>query len=288
MGSQRSGDRRAPDHGRGREEGVPAVRAVGGSGACALRPRVAARVSPARAAAAAASAPLARLVRDPDDVALYGFRPDGLAFNERYLLEILPLAAIAFAWALEDCGLRPVALGIGAALAGIVVVTLVLMMPVGGVHGRLLELCLRVFLKGPLALAGALALVWLLDWAGVRRRMLLSGLVGACLGWELTVHLSGDVLASQSVRATSLKRTEALASVLTDRSALVTYAANKQAVPAGPLLFNRDIVIVQTEVDDGKDAPVLIRELLASGRRVFVLEDGFSAERTSTSSPVCA
>jgi hypothetical protein len=35
-------------------------------------------------------------------------------------------------------------------------------------------------------------------------------------------------------------------------------------------------VVVETQQDDGKDAPLLIRELLAGGRQVFVLEDDFN------------
>ena len=39
--------------------------------------------------------------------------------------------------------------------------------------------------------------------------------------------------------------------------------------------FDRDVVILDAHADEGKDAPTLIRELLARHRRVFVLQDGF-------------
>jgi len=68
----------------------------------------------------------------------------------------------------------------------------------------------------------------------------------------------------------------ALAPVLPDGSALVGYTANKDA--AFPLLFDRDIVILDARGDEGADAPALIRELLARNRRVFVLQSGFKPE----------
>ena len=74
----------------------------------------------------------------------------------------------------------------------------------------------------------------------------------------------------------SLAQTEALGRVLPDGSALVAYWGNKDA--AVPLLFNRDIVILDARADEGKDAPLLIRELLHRNRRVFVLQSGFPGD----------
>ena len=73
-----------------------------------------------------------------------------------------------------------------------------------------------------------------------------------------------------------LAETQALGRVLPDGSALVAYTGYKDA--AVPLLFDRDIVILDARADEGKDAPILIRELLGRNRRVFVLEDGFPGE----------
>ena len=64
--------------------------------------------------------------------------------------------------------------------------------------------------------------------------------------------------------------------MLPERSAFVAYFANRD--PAVPLLFHRDIVIRDAVGDEGEDAPVIIRELLAQGRRVFLLKSGFSPE----------
>jgi hypothetical protein len=89
----------------------------------------------------------------------------------------------------------------------------------------------------------------------------------------LTLHLADDVPVSRRLRARKLVETEALAGVLTDGSALVAYTGYKDA--AFPLLFDRDIVIMDARADEGKDAQILIRELLDRNRRVFVLLSGF-------------
>ncbi len=70
--------------------------------------------------------------------------------------------------------------------------------------------------------------------------------------------------------------------MLTDGSALVAYAGYKDA--AVPLLFDRDIVILDARADEGRDAPILIGELLARNRRVFVLQSGFPGEVLPASS----
>ena len=74
-------------------------------------------------------------------------------------------------------------------------------------------------------------------------------------------HPLPDVLADQHVRSANLAPTATLAAVLTDGTTLVADGAS--VFPVGPLLFDRDIVVLWAGVDDGKDAPVLIRELLA-------------------------
>ncbi len=52
-------------------------------------------------------------------------RHEGLSFNQRYLLELLPLAAVGFAWALDGLKvrLRPVFIG---ALSGVLLVVMIL------------------------------------------------------------------------------------------------------------------------------------------------------------------
>jgi len=109
-----------------------------------------------------------------------------------------------------------------------------------------------------------------------RRALPLAVAVGLCLGWGLGLHILDDLQASHALRRFKQARTAELERVLPDHSALVAYFANRD--PAVPLLFHRDIVILDAVGDEGEDAPALIRELLAQGRRVFLLKSGFSPE----------
>jgi hypothetical protein len=194
-------------------------------------------------------------------------RNEGFSFNQRYLLELLPLAAIAFAWALDGVAVRaqPVLM---ASLSGVLLAALVLFESPIGSH-----LQQRLILKVPLLLASGLALVWLVARSRPRLRPLVVAAAGLCLGWGLALHLLDDVPASRRLRSANLAETDALAGVLTDGSALVAYWGGKDA--AFPLLFDRDIVILDARADEGKDAPLLIRQLLDRHRRVFLLESGF-------------
>jgi hypothetical protein len=96
--------------------------------------------------------------------------------------------------------------------------------------------------------------------------------VGICLGWGLAFHLGSDVIASRRVKGANASRTADLRQALPDHSALLTYWGNRDA--AGPLLLERDLVVLDVHADDGEDAPVLIRELLQQHRRVFVQRGG--------------
>ena len=192
-------------------------------------------------------------------------RTQGLSFNQRYLLELLPMAAIAFAWALDGFRLRVEPLLLGA-LAGVLLVAAILFaLPVRTVQ-------LLALLKVPLALAAGLGLAWFLARSRPGLRPLLAVAAGLCLGWAMALHVMDDVQASRSLRTANLARTRALARVLPGASALVTYWGTRDA--AGPLLFDRDIVILDAHADEGHDAPMLIRALLARNRKVFVLRSG--------------
>jgi hypothetical protein len=82
-----------------------------------------------------------------------------------------------------------------------------------------------------------------------------------------------DLLASRRTRRSNLRQTQALEGILKDHTAFVAYWWFKDA--AVPLLFDRDIVILDANADDGATAPVLIRDLLDQGRRVYLLLDHF-------------
>jgi hypothetical protein len=206
--------------------------------------------------------------------AVAGARPDGLSFNERYLLELLPLAAVTFAWALDGRGLRLRPLLIGGVVGAALVLLILLGTPIlGGPETPLWRARQLALFKVPLVLAGALGALWILDRARYDTRWLLSGAVGVCLGWGLMLHMADDLTASRRLRALNLARTGMMAGLLTDGSALVAHWGNKDA--AVPLLFDRDIVILDAHADGGEDAPVLIRALLGEDHRVLLLEDGF-------------
>jgi hypothetical protein len=201
-------------------------------------------------------------------------RHDGLSLNQRYFLETLPLAAVAFAWALDGVALDRRWLALGFAGGGALVLLLLLGMPLAsGADVPLWQARQVALLKTPVVLAAALGVLWMARGATVKRRLLLVGTVGACLGWGMVMHVAGDVPVSRALRERNLQRTQALSDVLTDRSALVAYWGAKDA--AGPLLLDRDIVILDASADDGEDAPLLIRELLGQNRPVFLVEDGF-------------
>jgi hypothetical protein len=207
-------------------------------------------------------------------------RMEGLSFNQRYLLELLPLTAVGFAWALDGLNVRfqPVLVG---ALWGVLLVVLILFgTPVGGGPQDLLWLTrILALLKVPLVCSAALAVVWFVARSRERARPMLAGVAGLCLGWGLTLHILDDVDLSHRYRGRKRAETVALGRVLTNGSAVFAHAASKDAVV--PLLFDRDIVILDMRADDGKDAPMLIRELLGRGRKVFLLQDGAPSELLS-------
>jgi hypothetical protein len=207
-------------------------------------------------------------------------RHEGLSFNQRYLLELLPPAAIAFAWALDGLRLRWQPLLVGALWGVLLVVLILFVTPIGGGPQDSLWLArMHALLKLPLLCSATLGLLWFLARSreNIRPiRPLLAAGAGLCLAWGLTLHVLEDVRASHSLRAKKRAETEALGRVLTSGSALVAYTGSKDS--AVPLLFDRDIVILDMRADDGKDAPTLIGELLGRGRRVFLLEDGVPGE----------
>jgi hypothetical protein len=196
-------------------------------------------------------------------------RHEGLSFNQRYLLETLPLAAIAFAWALDGLKVPVRPLAVGSLWGAMVTLAILFSLPlIGGPHAKQLAL-----LKAPLIFSIALGVLWLVARSREHLRPALAAMAGLCLGWAMMLHLADDVRASRQLRETKLAEMRALDGVLPNDSALVAYTGYKDA--AFPLLFNRDIVILDARGDEGADAPLLIRELLDRGRRVFLLGSGF-------------
>jgi hypothetical protein len=193
-----------------------------------------------------------------------GERLDGLCYNQRYFLEIMPLMALVLALALDWVSARPSAFIIGLIGSG-VLFAMALMLP----SRSLREIAL---LRIPLALALLLVLVWFFR-SKERMAQVLLILVSCSVAWGLFVHVSFDLSASRMQRAKNAAKLEVLESTIPDHSALFAYWGAKDA--AGPLVLSRDVVVLDVMADEGADAARLARELRLQNRRVFVLTDVF-------------
>jgi hypothetical protein len=201
-------------------------------------------------------------------------RHDGIAFNERYLLELLPFLAVAFAWSLDDLNLheRPLEWRI---LGGAACALLVFTLTWGWAQPEDPRWLVRQYLHLRFAglLATSLCIVWLVERLRRRGASVLSVMVGVSLVWGLLQHGTADLYGSRRTRIFHASRTDALASFLPDRAAIVAFYWQKEAVL--PLTLTKDVVVVNPWVDGGRDTPLLVTELLRSGRRVFLLTGAF-------------
>ena len=195
-------------------------------------------------------------------------RTDGLNFNQRYLIELVPLCAIAFAWALDGIRLRIDRVLVGFGLGGLVAWAALRWVP--QTSGLILQLYL------PVGLAAALLVVWLATTVVRSPRPWATGalaaLAGASLGWALVVHVGADLRESLTFRQRKLNIVRALSPVVPDRSAIVIFGNPKDAL--APLQLDRDVVIVDAGLDRGATAPEMVQALLAQKRRVFLFATG--------------
>lgn len=184
-------------------------------------------------------------------------RDDGLAFNQRYLLDLMPLMAVVLAWAIEPMklGRAPVAIG---AIVGSSCYLI-------GYYALPLGLGLAFAMKAPLVMAGAL----LIGLAIRTRAPWIVVVLSACLAWATCVHLFDDLAASRNIRSKNQARMAALESELRDGDALFAFWGDKDAF--GPLQMNRDLLIVDSSPDEPETLARLTRALLEKGRRVLVL-----------------
>jgi hypothetical protein len=188
-------------------------------------------------------------------------RGDNLCFNQRYLLELVPLMAVGLAWSVAPEDLRPLPLAMGVA-TGVAAAYSVMLLPWSS-EGRQLLL-----LKVPIAVGGMLGLVWLLRRA--RQRRVLAILLGVALGWAMAVHLFDDLAGSRRYRSGNQRKAQALAALLTRQpGALFAYWGSKDAF--GSLQLDHDLIIVDTWIDHGQDGRRLVDHFLRTGRRVLVL-----------------
>ncbi len=192
-----------------------------------------------------------------------GFRTDGLSFNQRYLLELVPIAAILVACSIDGLSLSPFHIVVGALSASLLFAATLF------VPGR--DVLHLATLRMPLVFA----LLVLAGWYFAKRsqsKALLAVSLGLCIGWSFSVQII-DLVASRSIRERNATILENLDRTIPDHSALVAYWGMQKAA-AGPLQLSKDVLILDPWADGGKDAPGLVRTLARSGKRVFMFATG--------------
>jgi hypothetical protein len=134
----------------------------------------------------------------------------------------------------------------------------------------------------PLGIAVGLVGLWALHrhrsgtTAAARSGRWLAALAGTALGWALAVHLGDDLPASRALRRQSVMLERAYERALpapSEPAALVAWWGMKDA--AGPLLLDRDLVVLDARNDDAETLGRLIDDLQAAGRRVLVVANAF-------------
>lgn len=189
---------------------------------------------------------------------------DGLSFNARYLLELLPGAAIVVGWWADRSGtrLKPWLVG---ALGGTALVAVIgIAEPYSLLRSELIHwmpLLLVVALVGSLFLAR-------------RTPAVVAGLIATCVVWAFGLHVIDDLPPSQRLRRENGKRFVEVSAVLPHHCALFVYSVERDAL--WPLWGYADCLVLDLGKDGGRDGPMLTRALLSQGRRVFV-DDGVPA-----------
>jgi 4-amino-4-deoxy-L-arabinose transferase-like glycosyltransferase len=197
-------------------------------------------------------------------LAVFGFfgvnRHDGMSFNQRYLLELAPLVAIAVAVTLAQQPLRWTWLASGFAL-GVAAGALVLVFK--GPFGYRLQSLVPLILA---VLAACLGIVSLSRprWFGP------TGLaVALCLAWSFTIHVATDLQASRRPREDNQKRLEFVEPAVSSTPSVAILAALGHHDGFCPLLLSHDIVIVTANDAPIEQLPPVLDALLAK-RRVFM------------------
>jgi hypothetical protein len=193
----------------------------------------------------------------------FGYRPDGWCFNQRYFLELVPLLCVTFAIALLDWKPRWRPLGIGVALGILLAVLLVFMDDTFG--GQI------AMMKLPVFIAAVIGASWLFRERFAHGTVVFAVALGIGLGWAPTIHLADDITTSRHLRQRNALRLSVFERMIGDDDtpiALYAYWGAKDAY--GPLLLERDIVIVDPSIDEARDAVTLLDALLQQGRIVYI------------------
>ena len=197
-------------------------------------------------------------------------RTDGFCFNQRYFIDLLPMLAVALAWAADRAPLPRRHLVAGALLGANGVLALYLLdyrEPLR--HVGLLYI--------PLFLAGGLVISWLM--AHRKPRWLFSLLLGACLAWAGVVHLGEDIPGTRKVRERKTWVANAVDQALPPGEPVGVLAHFPLSVNLCSLHLKHDIVIGDTNLDGGIRGRRLTTEFLEKGRRVFMVMDKFYPEK---------
>ena len=196
-----------------------------------------------------------------------GFRMDGLSFNQRYLLEIVPFAAIVVALCLDGMSISPMPI-IGGFLAGGLSLAVLLMIPSREVQHI-------AILRVPLLLGCVLVLAWILRIRPLFKRIF-SITLGLCIGWSFLVQTI-DLATSRRIRTTNAVGLDSLNARIPNHAALFTFWGSQKST-AGPIQLTKDVVILDVWADMGKDAPSLAQELIRKQRRIFVYGTGMPSD----------
>jgi hypothetical protein len=196
-----------------------------------------------------------------------GFRMDGLSFNQRYLLEIVPFAAVIVALSLDGMSISPMHI-IGGFLAGGLSLAVLLMMPSREVQHI-------AILKVPLLLGFLLVLAWILRNPPSFKRIF-GITLGLCIGWSFLVQTI-DLVTSRRIRSTNAVGLDSLNAEIPNHAALFTFWGAQKSM-AGPIQLGKDVVILDVWADMGKDAPLLTQELIREQRRIFIYGTGIPSE----------
>jgi hypothetical protein len=189
-------------------------------------------------------------------------RHEGWCFNQRYLLELVPLGAMTLGLLVADAKLSWRSLVAGAIAGALIAAPFLRLQPGAPLRS-----------DGLMYVPLALALVWFLCWS-VRGPAMLrwTGVaLGATLGWALAVHVGDDIRAARGRRHYNQAILEVARETLDgERLALVTGPGTRDAVCA--IHLERDLLLVDPSADQGADTERLVGELLAEGtRRIYVL-----------------
>lgn len=195
-------------------------------------------------------------------------RHDGWSFNQRYLLELVPLFAVATALAVDGWSIDRTSDRSGAVLGGAAGVALALIPIVAVPPEHWFRQRLIMWL--PLAIAALLLACWAAGARSASLERLRVALLAASIGWAFALHLGDDVQAARNLRSWHGFQREAVSARLPPgATALIAGLGQKEALC--PLQLERDLIIVDPSADGGRDAGVLTSEMLAAGRRVLVV-----------------